>query len=230
MYHMPLSLPIALAFIAPILVEPSASLADRPPADRDKRAANKHDPDELDVATSRRFFPMEVGHQWVYSSDGGDVTFEVQGTEKIGDTECFVVRRTIGKQKLVFYVSVSNLGVAIHQDGNNLFEPPFLEFAFPFKKSQEWQWKGKVGKEVRSVNCKNLGLADARVPLGRFRAYVIEERIELASGESGHATFWLAEGIGVVKLVGKKEDLRNPASNTIFYWELKSFAKKDKTE
>jgi hypothetical protein len=114
--------------------------------------------------------------------------------------------------------------VRIHQDGNDAFEPPFPEVAFPLRKGQEWRWQGRVGKEKRSTICRNLGVQPVEVPLGKFRAYVIEETITLDSGETGRATLWLVEGIGIVKLEGKRDDLRDP-SGLLFNWELKAFSR-----
>src|SRR5437016_1428838 len=55
---------------------------------------------------SPRLFPMKVGHKWVYAFEDKEVTFEVLRTEKLGEEERFVVRRTIEKLSVDFKISV----------------------------------------------------------------------------------------------------------------------------
>src|SRR5262245_21631354 len=61
-----------------------------------------------------RLFPMKVGAKWVYEFGEKEVAFEVLRTEKAGDAEVFVVRRSIDRAAVDFRVSVEEDGVYIH--------------------------------------------------------------------------------------------------------------------
>ena len=45
---------------------------------------------------------MKVGWKWIYEFDDKEVVFDVLRTEKRGDSQVFVVRRTIDKTSVEF--------------------------------------------------------------------------------------------------------------------------------
>jgi hypothetical protein len=164
------------------------------------------------------YFPMRVGYVWIYGSERGDVRFEVRGKDVIAGKECFAVRRAIGGDDEMFYLSVSDDGVRIHKVGNHVFEPPYREFAMPLREGAAWKWKGRFAGKDDEIHCSVTRMQRVTVPAGTFAAWVVDEKP--ASG--GTNTFWLAEGVGVVRLFGKKNDLHNPTGEW-FTWELKEF-------
>jgi len=179
-------------------------------------------PEKLD----RSYFPIGVGYQWVYASNGGDtqgdVVFEVVGTEQVGDAECFVVLRTIGEHRLRFYVEVTHRGVWIHQVGQDRYKPPYRQFVFLTKKGDRWNWKGTIGKEPAEYACENYGLQEVEVPLGQWEAFSVSQTRVFTN-------FWLVDGIGVVKLEGKSLDEHDPVpqpGNPLYFdWQLKEFTR-----
>ncbi len=179
-------------------------------------------PEKLD----RSYFPIGVGYKWVYASKGGDtqgdVVFEVIGTAQVGDAECFVVLRTIGEHRLKFYVEVTHRGVWIHRVGQDIYQPPYQQFAFPTKQGDRWNWKGTIGDEPDEYASENYGLQEVQVPLGRWEAFYVGQQ------SLAHTNFWLVDGIGVVKLEGKSWDEHDPAPQPgdplYFDWQLKEFS------
>lgn len=177
--------------------------------------------------SSYEFFPMAVGHKWVYQSSNGDVTFEVMGQRVIDQTQCFEVQRTIEDEKLIFYLSISSCGVKIHQIGEDKFHPPYVEIAFPLTEELQWNWKGTIAGMPYTMVCRNLGIESVKVPLGQFDAYRILESVREASGGGGRTELWLVKGFGIVKLQGKDVDLHN-SKGISFTWQLKEFTRAEK--
>lgn len=180
----------------------------------------------LAIIRSARYFPMEVGDRWLYKSGRSEVSFEVRGTALVRGWKCFEVVRSIGSEQVVFYLSVSRKGVKIHRVGDDYFSPPFLEFKFPLlEEGSKWEWTGSIGEQFLTIRSESEQSKSIRVPMGTFKAiYVKEEMIRGISPYwvAGWTSFWLVEGIGVVRLSGKKMDLHNPTSKD-YLWELKEF-------
>lgn len=166
---------------------------------------------------------MKIGDRWVYEYRGNsDVVFEVIGTEKLGDAECFVVLRTIGEHKIKFYVEVTARAVLIHRVGDDRYNPAYPQFVFSSRQGNRWGWQGTIGSEPAEYACENLGLQEVRVPKGEFNAFAVRQKPEPG------ATFWLASGIGVVRIQGKSRDEHDPLSapeSTYFDWQLKEFSR-----
>lgn len=175
----------------------------------------------------RGYFPIDVGYRWVYEQKAGntkdDVVFEVLGTEKIGDAQCFVVLRTIGDHQIKFYVEVTDRAVLIHQVGKDRYTPPYRQFTLNSKAGDTWDWKGTIGSEPSEYVCVNHGVQPVSVPLGQWNAFVIGQRSQLET------KFWLAKDIGVIKLQGKSRDkhdpFEQPGDSSIFDWRLKEFSR-----
>lgn len=166
------------------------------------------------------WFPMRVGSLWIYDSEHGEVTFEVEGTRTIRGFECFEVVRTGRGSETHFFLTVTDKGVKLHKVGDDLFTPPFREFAFPLPDREEWDWVGHLGDQWWEVEWRNEGLETVYVPAGRYEALRIVEKV--IKPHYGTTSFWLAEGVGVVKLEGKNADLHNPTGDW-FRWELKRY-------
>jgi hypothetical protein len=170
----------------------------------------------------QRYFPMAVGDRWVYESDAGDVVFHVTGKQTVGPAECFVVNRSIGEHQSVFYLSVSRDGVRIHQVDDDRYDPPYRQFLFPAKSGQAWSWQGRIGGKASQYDSANRGWETVEVPHGKHRA----ARVHQAGGSVVGADFWLAPGVGVVKLSGKSWDEHDPAPQPLYFeWRLKEFSR-----
>jgi hypothetical protein len=177
------------------------------------------------VRLNRDFFPMKIGDRWIYEYKGNsDVVFEVTGSEKLGDAECFVVLRTIGQHEIKFYVEVTDRAVLIHQVGDDRYTPAYPQFEFNSREGNRWGWQGKIGSEPGEYACENLGLREVRVPKGQFDAFAVSQKSESST------TFWLARGFGVVRIEGKSRDQHDPhavpGELKLFDWQLKEFSRK----
>jgi hypothetical protein len=174
-----------------------------------------------------RYFPIEVGDRWIYESEMGDVVFHVTGRQKVGPAECFVVQRKIGDHQTPFYVSVARDGVRIHQVDDDVYNPPYRQFAFPTQEGQAWRWEGKIGAKPSHYACFNEGLETTDVPLGAVRAI----RVRQAGGNVLEAEFWVAKGLGVVRLSGKSWDEHDPAPQPLYFeWRLKEYRRATRSD
>jgi hypothetical protein len=181
---------------------------------------------------SLAWLPMEIGHKWVYDADRGpDVIFEVVGQEDVEGVECFKVIRSLGEETSPFLVSQTSDGLAIHKVGDELYDPPFLEFAFPITKpdARDRVWVGSIGNRTYGIRSRNSGVEEIKLPSGPVKAIRIEENMSTvvpgrtpAVTHFGNTTFWIARGFGVVILKGKGNDPHNPTDRD-FQWTLKSF-------
>lgn len=181
----------------------------------------------LDRLDPLRRFPMRVGDRWVYASGGLDVAFEVHASLMLGEDECFEVVRSIGEERLPFYLSVREDGVRIHKVGEDAFDPPYREIAFPLESGMTWSWEGKIGGRKASARFSHGGAERVAVPLGTFSAFRVSESLRWEAGEEATTELWLVERIGVVRLSGKLGDLHNNSSRERYTWELKAYTRKE---
>jgi hypothetical protein len=190
-----------------------AMLADPPRHRRDTLAA--------------RHFPMKVGDKWIYAFDKEEVTFEVLRTETDDDGTLFVVRRMVGRTPVEFKIEVAEDGVYIHQEGRKEFRPPLRQFAFFARTEDEWKWKGIADRKHEEEKFTHLGMQKVTVPAGEYSAIGVHQ---LNPDGAQHATFWLFEGIGVVKISGKTDLAVDDVEGTpvVFEWKLKRYEPKEK--
>jgi len=168
-------------------------------------------------ALSKQFFPIGKGYKWVYDYEGKDVTFEVVGVERKRGRPVYVVRRTIGKSRVEFKLSVAESGVYIHREGKKVFSPPLRQFAFLPRTGDTWTWRGKINTKPHRFVFTHRGMQRIKTPAGTFSAIKVYQKIN----ESDHVEYWLAKGVGVVMLSGKPELVGGRRES--FEWKLKRF-------
>lgn len=180
-------------------------------------------------ALSTRHFPMKVGDKWVYEFHKEEVTFEVLRTETGDEGTLHVVRRTIGRTPVDFKLEIAEDGVYIHQEGKKEFRPPLRQFAFFARTEDEWKWKGIAGKKSEEEKFTHLGMQKVSVAAGEYSAIGVHQ---LNPDGAQHATFWLAEGVGVIKISGKTELAVDDVDGVpaVFEWTLKRYEPKDKRD
>ncbi len=177
------------------------------------------------------YFPIGVGYRWVYQETAGssldDVVFEVIGTEKVGQAECFVVRRTIGDHQVKFYVEVADSGVLIHRVGDEFYRPAYRQFAFYSKLDDEWNWSGTIGGHPERYWCRNNGKQPISVPMGQWDAFWVNQ--ESQTSDLGDTDFCLVKKVGVVRIKAKYPDRHDPPprpnEKPHFDWQLKEFSR-----
>jgi hypothetical protein len=175
--------------------------------------------DTIGDALSARYFPMKVGYKWVYAFNDKDVTFEVLRAEKSRASTLYVIRRSFEKHQVEYKLAIGESGVYIHQEGKKVFSPPLRQFAFLPRTGDVWKWRGTADGKRVAREFQHRGMEKVKVPAGSYSAISVHE--EEKGGD--HATFWLAEGVGVVRLSGKSELFGG--NRVVFEWKLKRFQK-----
>jgi hypothetical protein len=181
---------------------------------------------QRDTLTARHF-PLQVGDKWIYAFDKQEVTFEALRTETHDECTLHVVRRSIGREAVEFKVELTEDGVYVHQEGKKDFRPPLRQFAFFARTEDAWKWKGLTGGKAAEERFTHLGMQKVKVPAGEYSAIGVQQH---NPDGAEHATFWLAEGIGVIKISGKTELAVDDigATPVVFEWTLKKFEPKAK--
>jgi hypothetical protein len=170
-------------------------------------------------ALSPRYFPMKVGHKWVYAYEDKEVTIEVLRTEKSRGVTVYVLRRSLDKHHVEYKLAVEDSGVYFHEEGKKAFSPPLRRFAFLPRTGDTWKWRGFAGDRRDSRQFEHGGVDKVTVPAGSYSAIRIHTKAE--NGE--HATCWLAEGVGIVRWSGWSELFDD--TRVLFEWNLKRFHK-----
>jgi hypothetical protein len=176
------------------------------------------DPPKVRDTLSAGFFPMAVGSKWVYAFEEKEVSFDVLRAENMAETKVFVVRRTIDKSAVEFRLAVEEDGVYVSREGDREFSPPLRQFAFFARTGDIWKWRGTFGAKKRVDEFKHRGLEEVKVPAGTYNAVAVLQTTD--GGDD--ITFWLARGVGVVRLSGKTE-LDPKVGKVVFEWKLKSY-------
>lgn len=160
-------------------------------------------------------FPLKPGSKWIYDASGTVVTATVDGTAKVGDKDCTVVKREWDGGSSREYYTVTEDGVFLHRleaDKNVEFaNDPVPRLKFGVKKGDTWTWKfeGQEGKY------EHQGEEEIEIAAGKFQAVKIH--VTATSGDMSYTvTRWYAPGVGLVK-----EEMVRDASKRVT--ELKKF-------
>lgn len=154
----------------------------------------------LVTADERDLFPLKTGAKWVYDAAGQELTATVEGTAKVGEKDCLVVKKEWPGGSSKEYYRVDDKGAflcRIDADRTTEFpENPVPRLRFGLKKGDTWEWKhdGQQGKY------EHQGEEEVEVPAGKFKC--VKVHVAATSGEMKYGvTRWFAPGVGVVKEV-----------------------------
>ena len=162
------------------------------------------------------WFPMRMGDRWTYrDAIGGDpIIFEVVDVTVREGQKAFVVERRIASDTVVFIISVRMDGVWIHGTLKEDFSPAFHEFRLPPVQSDEWTYKGRLGKNPLTVTSRITRVTESEC----------EVREEPSLG--GYTGFVIQKGKGVVKVTGKLNDIHAFGVHHGFDWRLEKFERR----
>lgn len=164
---------------------------------------------ELADATRRRtadWYPLGIGTSWTYSYAGGEYTQAVVGHKRIGGVQCAQVEiRYQGHVGYTQYMTRDSDGVRIfsmQQQGNeSTLESPMTLLKIPFRKGQEWTWKGSYFSSESEIRFTDEGEETLEV-LGRKTPCrkVAADWLMTAVQMKMRTVTWFAQGIGVAKI------------------------------
>ncbi len=146
------------------------------------------------------YYPLADGTEWVYAMGESEVTVRVtEFTEKDGVKTGKLVTSIGGKDVASETIRVDQEGVSrTHMNSTNI-DPPVLLFKFGLADDESWEVKSKVGESKVKGKLTLKGVDKLSVPAGGYDAVLVSGKMTL-SGTAVETNWWLAEGVGIVKL------------------------------
>jgi hypothetical protein len=147
--------------------------------------------------------PTRVGSTWVYERDGQEVTLVVSKVEE-KDGARLVTTERVGQDGTRVphqVVSVSEGGVfLVTNEVGQVYDPPLCLLKLPHREGQAWEVKaGPPGLALGTGRMTAGPVEVVKTGSGTVRA----ARVELGSSPGGppviKATFWYADGVGLVR-------------------------------
>jgi hypothetical protein len=174
--------------------------------------AGSSSPAPAAAAAGDTYYPLGKNYKWVYSTDYSEDTelvHEVTGTEKVGDTECFIVEHktvspALGSRMMRKEWLASNTdGVLIHklQRGRSEMEvaKPFFKVKHLMRKDEEWKGEAKASENPPQYTIRVEEEVDVEVPAGKYKAWKVNVKIESGLRHSAEGTEWYVKNVGLVK-------------------------------
>jgi hypothetical protein len=172
--------------------------ATTPPAAAQDKTAPAPDP-KPDGVRAERYYPLQVGTKWTYSSGGNQFTTEVVKHEKVNDLVCAKVEASAGGTVVATeHIHVAPDGVFRLQINGLKPEKPFPVMKLPVKDGETWQVDTKVGNETIKGNFNSkkttlkLGETEYKDVLELLGTVNVNEQ-PIKFG------FWFAPDVGMVK-------------------------------
>jgi hypothetical protein len=136
---------------------------------------------------------------------------EIVGTEKVGETECFVLEvrshnPEIGAPRLLRkdWLAGGEDGVRIYKQQRGrtemAVEKPFFKVKHPLRKDDEWRGEAKADVNSPQYHTVVEAEEEIEVPAGKFKAWKF--RVKSESGRHlVEGNEWFAPGVGLVRYV-----------------------------
>jgi predicted nucleic acid-binding Zn ribbon protein len=190
----------------------------------------------VSVAQTTDLYPLSLGNKWTYSVTGNGPPWEMKADvwskQKVGTTDCLVLRYTIqGSVTTQYYFAwqqgnrLQILKSILEHDSLDYSPDPLVYLVTPLRVGQTWSWDGKIVSQKHGSEWTFLrdGRFSARViekssivvPAGTFETYHIGIDGEIA-GVAFTAHRWFAQGVGLVR-----EDYAD--TSVTYKSELKSY-------
>jgi len=145
----------------------------------------------------RYFYPTRVGEKRVFMIGDQERTIEVTEVKE-EEKSLVVITSGLDGQRIrtTETYRVSDKGLFRLAIGNQTFLEPLCMLKLPFEKDEQWKFDNRP-KFPDWGTFTSVGRERVEVPAGRFDTV----RIELDRNPPQRATYWYAEGIGLVKAV-----------------------------
>jgi hypothetical protein len=156
------------------------------------------------------YFPITVGTRWVYEEQpkAGKTKQRVEVIasveEKDGATVVSVRSVLDGAGATRHKVAISNKGLFMLENDGDKADPPLCVLKLHAPVGTKWT----VNSALSSVTIKGTAAvaepARIKVPAGTYTAVRVEMAYTVLN-EKYHSTIWIAQGIGIVKMVSADE-------------------------
>jgi len=152
------------------------------------------------AARESDYYPLKKDTVWTFKAPGGSVQMKVTGKEKIGTEDASKIETIVnGKSVATEHVVVREDGIYRVSINGQKPETPVKFFALPPGKETSWEIKTKI--QNQDVKGKFVAKEeDVTVPLGKYKARLVEGTDFEIAGMKTTVKYWFAEKVGIVKL------------------------------
>ena len=163
------------------------------------------------LAQTKELWPLAIGNEWNFNARalganvGETMRLSITSTEKIGDTDTYVLTWSYPSQGRVFqkeYYAWKGGKLYAYKTlvdtQSNQLDPPMLMLDFPLSVGHKWTWNGYAGANRGTVSGEVISMERTTVPAGTFSAYKIRYLIRTGNSEATSVR-WFAEGVGLVR-------------------------------
>lgn len=146
------------------------------------------------------YYPLKKDNLWTFNAPGGTVQMKVTGKEKIGTEDATKIETIVnGKSVATEHVVVREDGIYRVSINGQKPETPVKFLALPPGKEASWEIKTKIqNQEVKGRFVSKE--EDVTVPLGKYKARLVEGTDFEIAGMKTTVKYWFAEKVGIVKL------------------------------
>jgi hypothetical protein len=146
------------------------------------------------------YYPLIAGSKWEYAMGGTIVVIEAKDyLEKDGVRTAKLVTSHQGKSVAEETIRVDSTGISRTHFNDTMIDPPVILLKFGLTDEESWKTKSKVGGAVVEGTFTLKGVEAITVAAGKYDAVLVEGEADLA-GTATTTKWWLAEGVGIVKL------------------------------
>jgi hypothetical protein len=149
------------------------------------------------------YFPLKVGTKWVYKTNEGKVTIQVEKHELIGKFMCaHLVGTTADGKKHSEYDRIGSDGVLRVQAGGQTLSQPLKILQLPVKAKDKWTVAPNVlGKQLKGTFTTSI-VDSLTVLSNKYTGVVMVKSDDFTvDGQNVPHTYYFARGIGIVKQV-----------------------------
>jgi hypothetical protein len=148
------------------------------------------------------YFPLKAGTKWVYKTNEGKVTIQVEKHEEIGGVMCAHLVGTTGDgKKHSEYDRIGKDGVLRVQAGGQTISPPLKILQLPAKANDKWTVSSNVlGKKLTGTFTASI--TDLTVLGKKYPGVVMAKSDDFqVDGQNVPHTYYFAKDVGIVKQV-----------------------------
>jgi hypothetical protein len=146
------------------------------------------------------YYPLTAGSIWEYQMGTTEVVVKAtEFEEKDGVRSAKLVTEHQGKEVSNEVIRVDAGGVSRTHINDTKIDTPVVIIKFGLADEESWPVKSKVGGAVVEGTFTLKGVEAITVAAGKYDAVLVEGEADLA-GTATTTKWWLAEGVGIVKL------------------------------
>ena len=155
---------------------------------------------EAAAPATHPYYPLKTGSKWTYKVQGGPITMEVKGTEKVGQASGFKIEVMAGnKVSATEVIGVTPDGVVRYNVNGVAAEPPVLFLPTDPEAKKEWTVDSKGGGQPLKGTFR-ASKEKVTVPAGTYDTIHVKGTGMQVGNTSSDIDYWFAKDVGIVKL------------------------------